>query len=437
MKPLANHDRIVEGEDSAQALNHTCYCKTLNKQTLQKQLDRDPSVSAVMTDLWQSRPHLFSSTVVFISPETRQHITEAIEALERVIALPAYQVLALERAPAIAKHRFGPRGVFLGFDFHLDAEGPKLIEINTNAGGALLNTALARAQEACCVEMEWTRQPNQELDSLEEQFLKMFKNEWHSQRDQAHLRTLVIVDEDPHNQYLAPEFELFRLMFNKAGIDAHIAAPSSLIWREGQLYLGQQTVDMLYNRLTDFYLQEPAHEAIRKAYEQNRVVITPDPHAHALYADKRNLILLSDDDCLARWGVTEADRIVLRRVVPRTALVSVDQAETLWSNRRNLFFKPVAGFGSKATYRGDKLTKKVWAEILEGDFVAQQLVRPSERLVSYDGVLAELKFDVRAYAYAGHVQLLAARMYAGQTTNFRTSGGGFAPVVVVPESKHL
>jgi hypothetical protein len=43
-----------------------------------------------------------------------------------------------------------------------------------------------------------------------------------------------------------------------------------------------------------------------------------------------------------------------------------------------------------------------------------------------------LKFDVRAYAYAGRVQLLAARIYAGQTTNFRTAGGGFAPVVVLP-----
>jgi len=248
----------------------------------------------------------------------------------------------------------------------------------------------------------------------------------------APLRTLVIVDEDPHHQYLAPEFELFRLMFNNAGIDAHVVDPSALSLREGRLFLEQQSVDMLYNRLTDFYLQDPAHQAIRQAYEQGGVVVTPDPHAHALYADKRNLIVLSNDDLLAQWGVSEADRTVLHRVVPHTMLVSVDQAETLWSNRRNLFFKPVAGFGSKATYRGDKLTKKVWADILEGDFVAQQLVRPSERLVSYDGVLAELKFDVRAYAYAGDVQLLAARMYAGQTTNFRTSGGGFAPIVVVP-----
>jgi len=59
-------------------------------------------------------------------------------------------------------------------------------------------------------------------------------------------------------------------------------------------------------------------------------------------------------------------------------------------------------------------------------------VPPGERLVEVDGVPTDLKFDVRAYTYAGQVQLLAARMYAGQTTNFRTAGGGFAPVIVAP-----
>jgi hypothetical protein len=93
----------------------------------------------------------------------------------------------------------------------------------------------------------------------------------------------------------------------------------------------------------------------------------------------------------------------------------------------------VAGFGAKAAYRGDKLTRRVWGEILAGDFVAQALVPPGERLIEVDGLLSELKFDIRAYTYAGQVQLLAARMYAGQTTNFRTQGGGFAPVIVVPD----
>ncbi|HCE08379.1 MAG TPA: hypothetical protein DEQ40_07215, partial [Oxalobacteraceae bacterium] len=39
-----------------------------------------------------------------------------------------------------------------------------------------------------------------------------------------------------------------------------------------------------------------------------------------------------------------------------------------------------------------------------------------------------LKFDVRNYTYDGAVQWVAARLYQGQTTNFRTPGGGFAPV---------
>ena len=38
----------------------------------------------------------------------------------------------------------------------------------------------------------------------------------------------------------------------------------------------------------------------------------------------------------------------------------------------------------------------------------------------------------RNYVYAGRVQLLAGRLYQGQTTNFRTAGGGFAPVFYAP-----
>jgi hypothetical protein len=74
----------------------------------------------------------------------------------------------------------------------------------------------------------------------------------------------------------------------------------------------------------------------------------------------------------------------------------------------------------------------VWDEIVAGNFVAQALVPPSERLVDVAGEPTRLKLDIRAYAYAGEVQLLAARTYAGQTTNFRTAGGGFSPVVVLP-----
>ncbi|MDQ3270956.1 MAG: hypothetical protein M3Q12_02135, partial [Pseudomonadota bacterium] len=187
-----------------------------------------------------------------------------------------------------------------------------------------------------------------------------------------------------------------------------------------------------YNRLTDFSLSEPSHQALRRAYVTGAAVVTPHPRAHALFADKRNLITLGDDVLLASWGVSAEDRHILQAVVPHTELVSAEHADTLWARRRQLFFKPVAGYGAKAAYRGDKLTRGVWADILGGGFIAQALVPPSERVVNVDGAPTRLKLDIRAYTFRGQVQLLAARTYTGQTTNFRTAGGGFSPVVVVP-----
>ncbi|WP_123639001.1 hypothetical protein [Marinimicrobium koreense] len=55
--------------------------------------------------------------------------------------------------------------------------------------------------------------------------------------------------------------------------------------------------------------------------------------------------------------------------------------EELWQTRRQWFFKPVAGHGSKGVYKGGKLTKSTFARILESDYIAQAYVPPSERLV--------------------------------------------------------
>jgi hypothetical protein len=413
-------------------LNKGCFCRTLNADRLREQLESDASLAGLAQSIAQTRPHLFSSTVVFVSPAMAGTIAATVAAIERAISLPAYQAAALARAPAIAQHAFGPAGAFMGYDFHQGPQGPRLIEINTNAGGALLNAALARAQHACCEAMNWAFTPNAELHTLEQTFFDMFVAEWRRQRGNAPMGSLAIVDDEPAAQYLAPEFELLQQIFRRHGVAASISDPKELEWREGKLWRQGAAVGMVYNRLTDFYLAEPGHRALRDAYEAGAAVLTPHPRAHALHADKRNLVALSDDELLAAWGVSEADRGLLKAVVPQTRLVTAERAGELWAQRRKLFFKPVAGYGAKAAYRGDKLTRRVWDEIRAGDFVAQALVPPGERLIEVDGVQADLKFDVRAYTYDGKVQLLAARMYSGQTTNFRTPGGGFAPVVVVP-----
>ena len=107
-----------------------------------------------------------------------------------------------------------------------------------------------------------------------------------------------------------------------------------------------------------------------------------------------------------------------------------DNADDLWHTRRQLFFKPVSGLGGKAVYRGDKLTTSVRADILRADYVAQAVAAPGQRMIRLDGVPTLRKVDVRLYTYKAQPLLVAARIYQGQTTNFRTPGGGFAPVLI-------
>ena len=422
----------------ADALNLGCACQTLETPRLREQLETEPALAGLTAQLAESHPHLFSRSAVFLDAGVMDQITDAVATLERVIALPGWQQQALDRAPPIARLDHGPAGVFMGYDFHLAEAGPRLIEINSNAGGALLNAALARAHRACCESFQQVFDPRDRLRHLDEAFVAMFRAEWQAQRGDAPLRTVLIVDDAPEAQYLAPEFQMARALFAAHGLTAVVADPRELQWRDGALWhpaLPAGTpVDLVYNRLTDFYLQDGGHEALQQAYLAGAAVVTPHPRTHALYADKRNLVTLSDAALLERWGVNEADRALLRRVVPATQRVTADHAEALWAQRRGLFFKPAAGFGARAAYRGDKLTRRVWSEILAGDYVAQATVPPSERLVSVDGQTTRLKLDLRAYTYRGQVQLLAARTWAGQTTNFRTEGGGFSPVVVLPRT---
>ena len=420
----------------AEALNLGCACQTLDTQRLREQLETDPALAGLTARLAESRRHLFSRTAVFLDAGVMDQITDAVAALERVITLPAWRQQALGRAPKIAALDHGPCGVFMGYDFHLSDEGPRLIEINSNAGGAFLNAALARAHRACCESFQQVFDPRDTLRQLDEVFVNMFRAEWRAQRGEAPLRTILIVDDAPEEQYLAPEFQMARALFTAHGLIAVVADPRELQWRDGALWHSAlpagMPVDLVYNRLTDFYLQDSRHDALRQAHLAGAAVVTPHPRTHALYADKRNLIALSDPALLERWGVGNADRALLRRVVPATQHVTVEHADALWAQRRGLFFKPAAGFGARAAYRGDKLTRRVWDQILAGNYVAQATVPPSERLVSLNGQAVRLKLDLRAYAYRGQVQLLAARTWAGQTTNFRTEGGGFSPVVVLP-----
>ncbi len=425
------------GIGSIEALNDDCFCISLDREALRAALESEIGQPGLF-DLVQERcPHLFAARPVFMSRAHMERMAEVVRAVESVVALPAYRAEVLARSAPIARHDpGGARGVFFGYDFHIAASGFGLIEINTNAGGAMLNSLLAQAQRACCPAIDALTPAAVTASTFEERIVSMFCEEWALAGNDRPLRSIAIVDEAPEQQYLYPEFLLFQRLFRRHGLEAVVAAPSEFELRGGVLRCGDLTIDLVYNRLTDFSLSAAASATLRDAYLERAIVLTPHPQAHALYADKRNLALLCDAKRLETLGVPQSTREVLMMGIPHTEVVESVHAERLWRERRRLFFKPTAGFGSRAAYRGDKVTRRVWKEILAGDYVAQELVAPGDRVTGDEAPVQTLKFDLRNYAYGGAVQWVAARLYQGQTTNFRTPGGGFAPVYQATPEAH-
>ena len=409
-------------------MNRDCRGVSVNHARLQERLESDPALHGLYDTIRRTRPHLFSDTAVYLSARQTEQMKEVITAVESVVRLPAYREAVMAWTDPIARHETATLGVFTAYDFHLTPAGPQLIEINTNAGGALLNAVLARAQHACCEEIASLVAGPVNTDEMESNIVGMFRDEWQRVQGSTSLVSLAIVDDAPREQYLYPEFLLFQQLFQAHGIEAVIADPDDLSYCHGRLFHADLPVQLVYNRLTDFTLAAPRHVPLRQAWLDGHVVITPHPRAYALYADKRNLTVLSDADRLRSLGVNAAIIERLISSVPRTRALTTANRDTMWASRRGLFFKPVAGYGSKAAYRGDKLTHRVWQEMAHTDYVAQDIAVPPERRVHLDGESRPLKFDIRCFVYDGRVQLIAARLYQGQTTNFRTRGGGFAPV---------
>jgi len=418
----------------AEALNRDCYCIAVNKEALRNSLEAHLRDSGLPKQLLDANSHLFADSPVFLQQGHLQEMERLIRAVERVSHNSAYRAAALANAPPSIRQDFGPRGVFFGYDFHLGASGPQLIEINTNAGGVLLNLYLASAQQACCAEVITFFGGRTNFADAENELIAMFKEEWQSQCPDKPLNTIAIVDNEPSTQFLYPEFLLFQSLFERHDIEAVITDPKDLTIKDNALWLGGQQIDMVYNRLTDFYLEMPGSECLLEAYRKGIAVITPSPYIYALYADKRNLPLLSDSNRLKELGVEEEEIHALGRSLPTTVIVTKDNAAQLWANRKRLFFKPATGHGSRGAYRGAKLTRRVWGNIIQAEYVAQAMVPPSERQLIINGEKQSLKLDIRCVTYDGRIQQLSARLYQGQTTNLMTQGGGLATVFSTPKN---
>jgi hypothetical protein len=358
----------------AARLNEACQCIWVDRGKLQSQLRAQLGDDA---GVLETRDGLVSGNVVFVGARDAAAMDRAIRLITRALESEAFGTRVASSAPVIARARQPGSGGVLGFDFHLGGSTPQLIEINTNPGGLLVSHELAQAATSSCdclaSPLPKLAAATIELARLGTRIVDGFREDWGRARGDLPLGTIAIVDDDPQGQYLYPEFLLYRRLFERAGWRVLIADAARLVAGEDSLLLDGERIDLVYNRLTDFYFAEEGHAALRDAYARGLAVITPHPAAHARWADKRLLAWLRDEELLAQAGLDAAERAAVVAAIPPTEIVEPAAADDLWARRKTLFFKPVDGYAGKAAYRGDKLTRAAFEHIRANPYVAQAI----------------------------------------------------------------
>lgn len=362
---------------------------------------------------------ILSRATVQVTRQDLRPMLKLVRLLDCLTRKPAYRELVYPQVPASARFDPGHDSVMMCYDFHLTADGPRLIEVNTNAGGGLF-AALAHAPDG-------PASPDVLRPALRSRLLRMFANEMQQFSGGARQRPaqIAIIDDAPEGQFLYPEMQAFAALFNTWGVPTAIVAPEQLQASADGVVCHGAPVDMIYNRHCDFYLESEVMAGVKAAYLAGKVCLTPNPHAYGLLADKRRMILWSDPQARQAMGLSPAEHALLTAVVPTSFLLADGDRDRIWQERKDWVFKPVDSFGSRGVLLGNKISRTRFEELPPATTLVQQLALPSQTEVAgFD----PMKTDLRLYAYRARTLGVAARLYRGQVTNLRTAGGGFAPV---------
>jgi hypothetical protein len=135
--------------------------------------------------------------------------------------------------------------------------------------------------------------------------------------------------------------------------------------------------DFIYNRHTDFYLQNPISQILRQAFENKNWTLSPQPFDYYLLADKQRLTDWSQNEFLESF-LEKEDCEYFRNHIPKCQTILPENAEEIWSQRKKLFFKPLRSFGSKQSYKGSSISRKAYIDLIQTETLAQTYC-PSQR----------------------------------------------------------
>jgi hypothetical protein len=373
----------------------------------------------------------FSISENLISPHIFQLKREYLDQA-RLVAAATYKLRTLstyqdyvrsKNQNAAANFDPGNFSLFMSYDFHLTEDGLKLIEINTNAAFSLVVYELHK--------FAGLTPENSFYADYHIQLQEAFRNEARLSLSKSQPDMIAIVDESPQAQKMFVEFVMFQDLFTKWNWKSGIYDENEFSFSGNALSSSDgMKVDFVYYRSTDFMID--GSPELRAAYLNRGACFSPNPHEYALLADKSRLIDFKNLDLLRQLGLDEDSVQAIDKHVPFIRETKSLQADELWELRKKTVFKPKNAYAGKEVYRGANITRKVFDHVRDGDFVAQEFVPAPIIMIKREaGRKEEFKYDLRFYAYRDQIQLVTARLYQGQVTNFRAPGSGFTAIELV------
>lgn len=337
------------------------------------------------------------------------HDFEAMLAFARLIDSLQYHETYIQKItpfPESADVIQPESSLLMGYDFHLTEHGPKLIEINNNAGGLWEEDS------------GWIPQyGNQHMQgALADRITAMFPEKW---------KHIAIVDEDVQQQYMFPEMLAYAELLKSNGRKVSLVCPEDLRYDGAKLYFKEDAIDAIYNRHTDFYLQSEAMIHIKQAFMAGHVALNPYPRSYALIGDKNRMVDWWRDDFLNDVLTVNEIKIV-QTIVPETHVMAEVDTDLAWSSRARWVFKPAARHGGKGVLMGKSISRTRFARFDIANTVMQQLVPPSTIEIHE----RSYKFDMRLYMCGQNLIAMAGRAWNGQITNFKEEGSGWTSIQV-------
>jgi len=244
------------------------------------------------------------------------------------------------------------------------------------------------------------------------------------------------------------DFELCCSFFTEHGLQATITDPRAFTYRDGRLWSGDMSVDLVYRRVLLHELLARADEAgdLLQAYADGAICMVNSPRSKLLHK-KAVMALLSDPD--SGMPLSVAERKLVAQTIPWTRLL--EQGETTFGeqrvdlemfvceNRERMALKPSDEYGGKGVVLGWETSQHDWNDAVHGSmnrqFVVQERVPVPEMPFAHWGdnglEIVPMLVDTNPLMFRGTMRGILTRISNSALLNVTAGTGSTTPTYIV------